>query len=224
MIKRSVKDSSSAITDIQRRSMRDTLHFTGIEESDISESDFAVSEKVVCDVLENEMNIEKTLPFHRVHRIGNLPYEYDTPRPIVANCKRFNDREEIRSAAPRTLKGKHFGIREQFPKVVEDKRKTLYSLVKEARNNKQNKVRHVRDKLFINNIVFVPDSSAGPQAKQNRSQTRLNKQSGPAQPSKESSSDVVQVKDGNVSMNIDYGKIEMCIRANHAKTKGFPQQ
>ena len=49
------------------------------------------------------------------------------------------------------MRGRRYGIREQFPRVIEQKRKMLYPVAKEARQNKENKVRLVRDRLFINN-------------------------------------------------------------------------
>lgn len=206
LIKTSVNDVASSVTDLQCRSMRDNLIFTGIEESEISEGDFEDTEKVLCNFLENEMCIEKKIPFHRFHRIGKFSLEYDTPRPIVAKFERYKDREEIRLAAPRTLKGKHFGVREQFPKIVEDKRKTLYPIAKEARSDKQNKVRLVRDRLFINNTEVVPDSSAETQVGQYRDQTRSYKQTEQTRPSQSTStySDAVRNKGGY--RNIGYGK------------------
>lgn len=105
--------------------------------------------------------------------MGNRTNNYDSPRPIVAKFEHFKDREEVRFTAPKTLKGKPYGVREQFPKIVEEKRKILYPEMKRARSDSRNKVRLVRDKLFINNIEFVPDETVNPQKHQNREQTRV---------------------------------------------------
>ena len=103
--------------------------------------------------LEQEMGVYRIIDFHRVHRIG--AFDKDTadtyPRPIIASFEKFKDREFIRSLARETLRGRRYGIREQFPRVIEQKRKMLYPVAKEARQNKENKVRLVRDRLFINN-------------------------------------------------------------------------
>ena len=53
------------------------------------------------------------------------------------------------------MKGKPFGIREQFPKLIEQKRKALYPIAKEARKNPDNKVRLVRDRHFVNEEEIV---------------------------------------------------------------------
>ena len=67
----------------------------------------------------------------------------------------------MRSKASQTLKYKKFGIREQFPKVIEDKRKSLYPEAKKARENEQNKVRLVRDRLFVNNKEVIVEHGEG---------------------------------------------------------------
>ena len=53
------------------------------------------------------------------------------------------------------LRGTHFSIREQFPREIEEKRKQLYPILKDARNKGQ-QARLVRDKLLINNRLYVP--------------------------------------------------------------------
>ncbi|MEW8545932.1 MAG: hypothetical protein AB2693_20615 [Candidatus Thiodiazotropha sp.] len=155
-LKSKVSNCDSAIVDLQCRSMRDNLIFTGIDEPDFVPNEPEDTESTLCNFLQHEMNIDERIAFHRVHRIGKFERENDAPRPIVAKFERFKDREFVRTTAPKTLKGKRFGVREQFPKVVEDQRKLLYPEMKRARANEQNKVRLVRDKLFINNVEFVP--------------------------------------------------------------------
>ena len=43
-----------------------------------------------------------------------------------------------------------YGVREQFPQEIEEKRKLLYPVAKTARQNKNDRVRLVRDKLYVN--------------------------------------------------------------------------
>ena len=102
--------------------------------------------------------------FHRVHRLGHLDKtsEEQRPRPIIAKFKKFKDRVFVRTKAPQTLRNKNFGVREQFPKVIEDQRKLLYPETKRARQNEQNKVRLVRDKLFVNNSEVVVEPKVPP--------------------------------------------------------------
>jgi hypothetical protein len=61
--------------------------------------------------------------------------------------------------APSTLKGTDYFVKEQFPPEIENKRKSLYSVAKDARKNPGNKVRLVRDKLFINNKLYKEGDS-----------------------------------------------------------------
>ena len=82
----------------------------------------------------------------------------------------------------------------------------MYPIAKEAKSDKQNKVRLVRDRLFINNIEAVPDSSAETQAGQYRDRTRFHKQSEQTRASQPAAtySDAVRNKGGY--RNIGYGK------------------
>ena len=146
------------VTDLQCRSMRDNLLFFGIEEPEQRDGIQEDTEQVLNEFLETEMQISYSIPFHRVHRIKPLgKHRYtDYPRPIVAKFERFKDREHVRTLAPQTLKGKPYSIREQFPKPIEEQRKLLYPEMKRAKLNKENKVRLVKDKLYINDIQYVP--------------------------------------------------------------------
>ena len=226
-LKSNATESANAITDLQCRSMRDNLIFTGIEEPELSQSEFEDTEKTLCDFLANEMNIGKQIPFHRVHRIGNSTHRNDSPRQIVAKFEHFKDREEVRFAAPKTLKGKPYGVREQFPKVVEDKRKVLYPEMKKARSDSQNKVRLVRDRLYINNIEFIPDGSANPQNKPNRDQMlyrsdRRDVQRERPHSSVSTYSNAVRNNDG--VRNIGYGKSRYIYPRPQSRNVSFTKQ
>lgn len=148
--------SESRITDLQCRSMRDNLLFTGIEEPELQENEFEDTENTLNQFLSKEMNINRAIPFHRVHRLGPVDRNQSYPRHIVAKFEHFKDRESVRRAAPKTLKNKPFGVREQFPKEIEDKRKKLYPQMKIAKRDERNKVKLVKDKLYINNVEYVP--------------------------------------------------------------------
>lgn len=49
-------------------------------------------------------------------------------------------------------------VKEQFPAEMEEKRKILYGEAKRARQNANNKVRLVRDKLYVNGQEVIPPS------------------------------------------------------------------
>lgn len=156
---------NNEIIDLQCRNMRDNLIFTGIPEAETSEGTSEHpdgpehTEHTLMKFLRDEMDIEENIGFHRVHRINVPEKNDDYPRPIVAKFERFKDREYVRSQAPKTLRGKSFGVREQFPKVVEKKRKLLYPEMNKAKQNKENKVRLVKDKLYINGKEYIPETT-----------------------------------------------------------------
>ena len=105
------------------------------------------------------MNINTYLPFDKAHRLGARRAGQTFPRAIIAKFERFKDREEVKRLPPKTLIGKPFAVREQFPKEIEDKRKILYGEMKKAKRNLENKVKLVRDKLFINNTEYIPEEA-----------------------------------------------------------------
>ena len=138
------------VVELQWRGMRENLIFKGIHEPKLMQGEFEIVELTLKNFLRNEMNITTDIPLDRVHRMGRYRPEQSFPRPIVAKFERYKDKELVRSAAPKTLVGKPYGVNEQFPAEIENKRKLLYPEAKKARRNKNNKVRFIRDKLFVN--------------------------------------------------------------------------
>ena len=144
------------MTDLQWRSMRENLIFTGIKERDYPNEDTETSLRLF---LADEMNIHYDIPFDRVHRLGKFDSTKIYPRPIIAKFERFRDRERVRLAAPAALQGKDYGVSEQFPAEIENKRRELYPIMKRYKQNTNNKVALVRDKLYINGVQYIPSSS-----------------------------------------------------------------
>lgn len=165
----SIKSKQSSVEekvlDLQCRSMRENLLFTGIPESEsIDAGDREDSESVLRDFLCNKMNITDDIKFDRVHRLGRQNYQQNYPRPLIAKFHQYKDRERIRLTAPKVLRGTPYGVREQFPAEIEAVRRTLYPAAKRAREKEQ-KVRLVRDRLFINDVQYIPrntSTEAGP--------------------------------------------------------------
>ena len=60
------------------------------------------------------------------------------------------------------LKGTNYGIQEQFPYEIEERRKPLYPLLRSARRNRQ-KATLVKDKLYVDGkeVSVPPDRTAG---------------------------------------------------------------
>ena len=105
--------------------MRENLIFTGISEAEKEDT-----ENTPRKFLADEMTIHQDIPFDRVHRLGKFDNTRLHPRPIIAKFERFRDRERVRLAAPTALQGKDYGVREQFPPKIENKRRVLYPIMK----------------------------------------------------------------------------------------------
>ena len=117
--------------DLQTRSMRDNLVFDGIPET--NEED---PEAVRKSFLKDEMDLSDEFHFERVHRMSRQIRGKN--RPILAKFSFFKERETVRKAAPRALRGKSYGVNEQLPKEINDRRKQLIPHLKTAkRKNKR---------------------------------------------------------------------------------------
>ena len=142
--------SEDRMIDIQWRSMRETLIFTGIQEPQYAEGEYEDVETTLRTFIKKDMKIERYLEFDRVHRLGRYDQHRTYPRPIIAKFERYKDKEYVRQAAPNVLVNTGYGVREQFPQEIDEKRKLLYPIAKKARQNPENKVRLVRDRLYVN--------------------------------------------------------------------------
>lgn len=149
-----LKSTDEKIIDIQWRSMRDNLIFSGIPEAVNFEEEREDCEEVVQNFLEREMKLHGTFYFERVHRLGKYKSDALYPRPIVAKFTYYKQREYVRQQAPIKLKDTDYYVKEQYPQEMENRRKQLYPVAKEARKNKNNQVRLIRDKLYINNKEY----------------------------------------------------------------------
>ena len=100
------------------------------------------------------------IAFDRVHRLGARRRYSDKPRPIVAKFERFTDRETIRKAGMvlNNRPNSTYRVREQFPKEIEDRRKVLYSALYRLKSNPQNRISLVRDKLYVNGQLYIPEN------------------------------------------------------------------
>ncbi|CAC5423897.1 unnamed protein product [Mytilus coruscus] len=145
--------------DLQTRTMRENLVFTGIPLSDSFETED--TEALISRFMANEMKMDPPMEFHRAHRFGKDSVVKNRDgttlfktRPIVCRFKNFKDREAVRSAASE-LKGTRFGVNEQYPKEINDRRKSLWPFFKEAKKQKR-KANFKKDKLFIDGVEFIP--------------------------------------------------------------------
>lgn len=136
------------ITDLKCRSMRDNLLFFNIPE----EKDENCEAKVL-DIIESKLKIadaKTNIKLQRTHRVG--AFKPSRIRPIVAKFSDFPDREKVRSSAS-MLKGSKYGIGEQFPPEVVEKRRKLIPVMMKARS--EGKEAYLRiDKLYIDKQLY----------------------------------------------------------------------
>lgn len=83
-VKSDMQNLTERHLDLQSRSMRDNLIFTGIDDQEEENT-----ETVLKDFIKNTLRIEHEISFHRVHRIGRKMN--GKSRPIVAKFI-FKDR------------------------------------------------------------------------------------------------------------------------------------
>jgi hypothetical protein len=76
-----------------------------------------------------ELNIDYYIEFGNVHRFGSRQNNNNgteiKPRPIVARFLYYNDLAYVLECAKR-LRGKPYGINQQFPAEIENRRRSLY--------------------------------------------------------------------------------------------------
>lgn len=149
-------DIRNSVIDLKARSMRDNLVFTGIQEDDREDT-----EEVLQAFLKRKFKLDYEVQFERVHRVGKYNEFSEYPRNIVAKFTYFKDREFIRTSAPKKLRGTRFYVNEQFPPEIEQKRKKLYPVMRQAKKeNKRTKL--VRDVLYINGEMYTPPTESTP--------------------------------------------------------------
>ena len=101
------------LLDMQCRSMKNNLIFNGL----LEQPDENCEEKL-RQFIHNEMKITHRIEFGNVHRFGKKPERpNEPPRPIVARFLFHKDLEAVKKAGI-NLKGKPFGVNEQFPAEI----------------------------------------------------------------------------------------------------------
>ena len=146
--------------DLQMRSMRENLIFTGIPITGKDESSDE-TEKRLEEFMYINLKMDSVAEYERAHRFGK---EYEVTdkhgrvkyisRPIVCRFRNFKERERVRKSA-KELRGTDYGISEQFPKEINDRRKELWPLFQEARRQRK-KAFFRRDRLFVEGVEVFP--------------------------------------------------------------------
>ena len=147
------KKQSEEILDLQTRSMRDNLIFTGIPEKDNENLP-----ETIRKFLKDEMNMQNSenVNFDRVHRTGP-PGKQN--RPIIAKLNPSSSKGSILHHG-KNLKNKDFRVFEQFPQEVQERRKRLLPLFKKAKSDPSiKKVSWAVDKLIIDGRVHTANDA-----------------------------------------------------------------
>jgi hypothetical protein len=143
-----VQQQQETIIDLQCRSMRENVIINGIEEA--PEEKWHQTKDKVRDFIKDELKIEQELPIDRAHRMGHGP----RPRPVVVKFI-TSEAKTVIFQNVKNLAGKHnFSVSEQFPPEVQQRRKELWPMYKEAKRNKVKDVKWNVDKLIINGSVY----------------------------------------------------------------------
>lgn len=143
--KAELQNLRSTVVDLQCRSMKNNLIFTGLWEVRNENT-----EELLRTFLYQELGIEYRIEFGNVHRFSHKPRG---KRPIVARFIYHSDLQFVLESAYR-LRNTPYGIRQQFPREIEDNRRKLYPVQKEAKRQGKNAVL-VRDRLYIDNNLYV---------------------------------------------------------------------
>ncbi|XP_071138847.1 synaptonemal complex protein 1-like [Mytilus edulis] len=135
-----IQTLQNTVLDLQCRSMKNNLIFKNLEEQHTEDV-----EQNLRTFIYEQLGIEHDIEFGNVHRFGKR--SRNNPRPIVARFLYHNDLKMVLDNA-RWLKKTPYSIHQQFPSEIEDRRRKLYPIQKEAKYSGKHTVL-VRDKLFI---------------------------------------------------------------------------
>ena len=144
------------LDDLEGRSKRNNLIFTGLQKQ--TQADYESwedCEKLVQDLIHNQLKIPDDIQFDRVHRMRK-----DPKSPIIARFTNFKDKQRVLKQERKlseTAEGSTIFIGEDFSKGVREVRKKLVPFLKNAKADPKNNARMVYDHLVINGKRFYYD-------------------------------------------------------------------
>ena len=150
-LRRSREGLQEKVSELQWRSMKNNLVFTGLGNETRDED----TEAKLRDFLRIELNISHHIEFGSVHRFGK--YRNDGRRPIVARFIYAQDRTMVKDRGY-MLKNKPYGIQEQLPADMSERRRHLLPVMHRLRAEGK-RVKLVRDKLIVDGKPYIPDES-----------------------------------------------------------------
>lgn len=130
----------------QCKEMENDLLIFGVEESDEETID-----EVASSFLRSKLDLYGTKA-KRIHRIGKKRENNKQARPILVRLSNHRDKESILKSAKK-LRNTKYAINERFPKSVEDHRKQLYPILRNAK--REGKKAFIKiDTLFIDGEMY----------------------------------------------------------------------
>ena len=145
-------DMKEELLQQQVRMMRDNLVFYNIPEDD-REPAYECTDTIKT-FLRTEMKVDETnmakIKFDRVHRLGQKTH--NQKRPIVAKFNPAAGRKIVLEHIKKLDKDKKFGVNEQLPRELEERKKKLLPKFKQARNDNL-KPKWQQDKLLVGKKV-----------------------------------------------------------------------
>ena len=147
-IKRDSAQFKEHIIDVELKTMSNNLIFYNLPENE-DENCVDVITKFCKDTMKLE-NAEQ-LRLSDAHRLGKIG---PNTRPILVKFISFEHRELVRRNA-KNLKGSAFGISEQLPIEIQNRRKKLLPRMKELRD-REIKAYFVRDKIYVSGKEYKP--------------------------------------------------------------------
>lgn len=150
LLRKDLVDTKTYATDLETYSRRSNLNIDGIVES--GNESTQDSERKVLRMFKDKLNLDvENILIERCHRYGKPAAGKN--RPIKIRFNWYKDREAV--WAKRTmLKGSNIFIREDYPRDIEIKRRTLRPYLKAARDS------HLYNKVFIRVDQLLIDGRA----------------------------------------------------------------
>ena len=135
----------------QAKSMEDNLKFFNIPEERKEDCEVTLRKFLTDEMKINSADMDK-IKFDRVHRVGGGGSMRH--RPIVAKFNPYLVKVIVLNHIPKLDKNKGYGINDQLPRELEERKKQLLPDYRKAKLNQQ-KVKWSMDKLIIDGEVTV---------------------------------------------------------------------
>ena len=138
--------------DLQCRSMRKNQIFSGISMlENIPDDPEKALKHFMFESLKLSETTVKEITFHRVHR---LPSKDPTkPPPIIAKFEHYKHKELLKSRG-KHLRGTKFGMNDQFPKEIQNRRRILVPIMKQFREKGKRATLSV-DRLYVDGKLYL---------------------------------------------------------------------